>query len=219
MSRSTNGLACAVLLAGLVAAGPALADRHVYQYRIVHHTYGDVGTYINTVEQNGDSTEVKTELHVAVKFLGIVMYRQDAERLERWQGDRLASFHGVTVTNGDTLEVDGEARGDHFVITSPSGTVLAPANIRPTNPRSAMLFDSDVMMSTKTGKLMHVNVTGGGEATVTLGGAEMRLRQYEIDSDKRDFVWLDDRGVPVAFRTEERGTPIDFILTQQIASR
>jgi hypothetical protein len=40
----------------------------------------------------------------------------------------------------------------------------------------------------------------------------MRLHQYEIVGDKRQFVWLDSSGTPVAFRTEEDGAPVDFVL-------
>ena len=43
----------------------------------------------------------------------------------------------------------------------------------------------------------------------------MTLRQYEIISDKHEFVWLDDQGVPVAFRTQEDGDDIDFILERR----
>jgi hypothetical protein len=147
------------------------------------------------------------------------MFRQDATRREHWQGDRLASFDGVTVTNGDRIEVRGQARKDGFAITTPQGTVLAPADIHPTNPWSPMVLHSTTMMSTSSGKIFPVEVTGGGERNVTLGGTAFRLHQYDIHADKAEFVWLDDQGTTVAFRTEEHGTPIDFILKHEVATR
>jgi hypothetical protein len=89
---------------------------------------------------------------------------------------------------------------------------MAPGNVHPSNPWSAMVLKTDYMMSTKTGRLTHVQVKGGQEQPVALAGATMRLRQYEIISDKQQFVWLDSRGTPVAFRTEEDGAPVDFVL-------
>ncbi|MEJ0068779.1 MAG: hypothetical protein WDO24_08705 [Pseudomonadota bacterium] len=44
------------------------------------------------------------------------------------------SFHGITTTNGKAIEVTGEARSDGFAITSPSGTVVAPPDVVPSDP-------------------------------------------------------------------------------------
>jgi hypothetical protein len=44
-------------------------------------------------------------------------------------------------------------------------------------------------------------------------GSEVAARHYEFITDKRQDVWLDSSGVPVRFRTEVAGQPIDFILT------
>src|SRR3984893_13686864 len=169
MVRAPIVLACAVLGA-LVAAGPARAAREVYASRVVHPTYGDIGTYTNVVDRAGDDTSVQTELKIAVKAVGIVVYRQEARRAQHWRRDRLGSVESVTVTNGDKLEVRGEARDGGFAITTPSGTVVAPGNVHPSNPWSAMVLNTDYMMSTKTGRLDHVRVSGGGEEAVALNG-------------------------------------------------
>ena len=211
MARAPILLAGAMLATALVAA-PANAAREIYTYRVIHPTYGDIGTYTNTVDRSGDDANVHTELKIAVKKIGIVVYRQEARRAEHWRNDRLMSFESVTVTNGDKLEVRGEARGNGFAITTPSGTQIAPGNVHPSNPWSAMVLKTDYMMSTKTGRLTHVRVSGGEEEAVALAGSTKRLRQYEIVGDKRQFVWLDNSGTPVAFRTEEDGAPVDFVL-------
>ena len=123
-----------LLLAAMPAAG---ATETTYEYKIEHPRYGDIGTYANVVRAVGDVYEIETELHVAVKVLGIVMHREDAKRTERWQGDRLVSFEGVTITNGDRLEISGQAQGDHFVVTTPAGKITAPASVHPSNPWGA----------------------------------------------------------------------------------
>jgi hypothetical protein len=214
MARAPIVLAYAVLGAAL-AAGPARAASEVYAYRVIHPTYGEIGTYTNIVDRSGDDTDVQTELKVAVRKIGIVVYRQEARRAEHWRNDRLVSFEGVTITNGNKLEVHGEARQGGFAITTPSGTVMAPGNVHPSNPWSAMVLDTDYMMSTKTGRLVHVRVSGGEERAVALAGSTRRLHQYEIVGDKHQFVWLDERGTPVAFRTEEDGAPVDFVLASR----
>ncbi len=208
-------LASALLGISVMAAAPATAHTETYEYRIDHPKYGDIGTYVNVVHKSGAATEVDTELRIAVKVLGIVVYREEAKRVERWQGDKLVSFDGTTVMNGDKIELHGQARDEGFVIDAPSGQVTAPAGVHPSNPWSPIVLKANVMMSTRTGRVTPVAVTGGEEQTVTLAGRSMRLRQYEIVSERRQFVWFDDRGCPVAFRTEQEGVNIDFVLVHR----
>jgi hypothetical protein len=215
MGRSSAQLAAVALSASVIAAGPASANPESYEYRVIHPTYGDIGTYTNIVDRLGDAAEVRTEVKIQVRILGITVYRQEAQRTERWRGQTLLSFDGVTVTNGDRLEVHGAARDGGFAITTPTGTVVAPGGVHPSNPWSAMVLNANVMMSTRTGKLSQVQISGGEVAQVSLDGTKLTARQYEIASYKHHFVWLSADGTPVAFRTNEDGTPIDFLLQRR----
>jgi uncharacterized protein DUF6134 len=203
------------LIAVLTTTGMARAAPEIYEYRIVHPSHGEIGRYANIVDRRGNDTEVRTELHVAVTILGITAYRQDAERVEHWQGERLTSFDGTTVTNGEHLQIHGEAQSGGFAVTTPAGTVMAPTDVHPSNPWSAMVLKTDWVMSTRTGKLFRGIIAGGKRTLMQLRGKQMALRQYEITTDKHEFVWLDDQGTPVAFRTQEDGEDIDFILERR----
>ncbi|HLG85995.1 MAG TPA: DUF6134 family protein [Alphaproteobacteria bacterium] len=204
------------LLCASSAFMPAAAAQQEYRYRIRHPFFGTVGTYTNIVKQNGEDTEVDTELHAVASLIGIVFYRQDSHRVEHWHGDRLISFDGTTVENGEKILVHGEAKGkDGFVITSPFGTVVAPADVYPENPRKGMVWKSSsvMIMSTKDGELYPAKVSESMGKPDFWPPAAPMLRQFVIaDGDRRKYVWADDRGVPVAFRTFEQGSAIDFVL-------
>lgn len=218
MRPGTLGV-CALLIISIVGIRPAIAARSVYEYRVENPTYGQLGTYTNVINQAGDDTEVDSSLRVKVTVLGIVIYREEANRVEHWRGDRLLSFESVTVVNGDKIVVHGEARGDGFAITSPSGTVTAPANIRPSNPWRRAIMTGDVLMSTKTGEVLKAQMSGGEEQPVSFDGNAMRLHRYEVlTSAKREFVWFDDNGVLIAIQTDQLGYPIYLVLNRQ-ASR
>jgi len=208
----TECVAAVFTIAAVVYASPAAA-RDVYEYRVEHPKYGDIGTYTNIVDTSGGRTVVHSELHIAVKLLGITVYREQADRDEQWRQDRLVSFHGVTVTNGDTLSIKGEAQGDRFLITSPAGTVAAPADIHPSNPWSLAMMHGDTIMSTKTGRVFRPHVSADEVDRVTPQGRAVRLRHFEVLTDKREQVWFDARGIAVEFSTEKDGTPIHFVLT------
>jgi hypothetical protein len=181
-------------------------------YKVTHSSYGDIGTYANLVQTDGDTTTVTTTVHLVVKVLGIVMHREDDQRIEQWKDNRLVAFHGVTDKNGNTIVVNGRAHDDSFVITTPSGTYAAPASVHPANPWSAASLQSTTMMQVDTGKVDPVKVHGGGETTVDINGAKVAAREYEIDGGRRSRVWIDQQGVPVKFTVDDDSGVVSFTL-------
>jgi hypothetical protein len=209
-----------LILGALLAALPAnegatVPAAEVPRYQVNHATYGNIGTYSNTVERSGDTTTVLTEVHLKVRLLGIVVHREDAQRQERWRADRLVFFHSVTTRNGQATEVSGRAQGDAFVIASPRGTVNAPADVHPANPWSANFIGSDTMMRVDTGAIEPVRVTGGGDASVTIDGTTLRARQYQIDGTTRYKIWLRQTDqVPVMFSVDDDSGVVTFTLAR-----
>jgi hypothetical protein len=202
----------------LIGGGAAAESRQTYTYDVEHPRYGNIGTYTDTVTRDGDTRRIDTKMRIAVKVLGITMFREDADRTETWRGGRLVGFDGVTVTNGKSVKIHGRAQGDRFDITTPSGTTHAPAGVYPSTPWSAALPNPSFMMSTRSGQVLPAKETGPEPAVVSLYGAQIPVRHYEIQTDKRQDVWLNARGIPVRFRTVEDGTPIDFVLSaEQVA--
>ena len=220
MDSRTNPLARRALsivglLAGLVAAGPVMAqDSAQFIYHVNHSVFGDIGTYTNTVEPTRDGATVKTQAHFEVKMLGVRMHREDAERTERWQGNRLVAFRGVTDKGDGPVEVKGEARGNNFIITSPQGTITAPGSVHPANPWSSNFLHSNTMMRPDTGKLEQVRIGSGQETAVKLDSASIPAVKYELDGSSKYTVWLDERGVPVKFVVDDDTGKVTFTLTK-----
>jgi hypothetical protein len=204
------------ILAATVGAGPAAAEAPAqFSYRVSHSVFGDIGTYTNTIEPSRDTTIVQTQAHFEVKMLGVRMYREDAERTERWQGTRLVSFRGWTDKGHGPAEVKGEARGNAFVIISPQGTTTtAPSSVHPANPWSSGFLHSNTMMRPDSGKLEQVRIGPGQETTVNIDGAAIPAVKYEVDGSTRYTVWLDGRGVPVKFIVDDDTGKVTFTLAK-----
>jgi hypothetical protein len=215
-----RALALVAMVSGLIAGlavGTAVAETPAqFTYRVSHSTFGDIGTYSNTVEPSRDGTTVQTRAHFEVSMLGVRMYREDAQRTERWQGNRLVSFHGVTNKGDGPVEVKGEARGNGFVITSSQGTITAPASVHPANPWSNNFLTSSTMMRPDSGKLEQVRVGGGRETTVKIDGATIPAVEYQVDGSTKYTVWLDGRGVPVKFIADDDTGKVTFTLAKCI---
>jgi Family of unknown function (DUF6134) len=196
------------------AAGPAAVAATPMQltYQVTHSVFGNIGTYVNTIEPNASGTTVQTRAHFEVKMLGVNMYREDAQRTERWQGNRLISFNGVTSKGNESTVVKGEARGNSFVISSPQGTITAPSTVHPANPWSPNFLASNTMMRPDSGRIERVSVSGGEQTVIDLDGKPVRAQKYEVDGTTRYGVWLDREGVPVMFVVDDDSGKVTFTL-------
>jgi uncharacterized protein DUF6134 len=216
-TKPSAWLAIAIVgvLASAAGAGTAAAETPAqFIYRVNHATFGNIGTYTNTIEPTRDGITVQTRAHFEVKMLGVRIHREDAERTERWQGNRLVSFYGVTDKGDGPAEVKGEARGNNFVITSSQGTVTAPASVHPANPWSDNFLRSSTMMRPDSGKIEQVRIGGGQETAVKIDGATVPAVKYEVDGSTRYTVWLDGRGVPVMFVADDDTGKVTFTLAK-----
>lgn len=202
------------LFAGLLGlASPAIAESpRELVYEVKHSVFGDIGSYSNLIEVSGAVITIKTAAHFLVKALGVGLHREEAQRVEQWQGDRLMFFHGVTVKNGDTTEVKGQANGNNFVIDSPIGTITAPASVKPANPWSTRSLDSTTMMRVDTGKVEQVKISGGGETNVSVDGASTTAREYQIVGSTKYKIWFDQHDVPVMFVVDDDSGEVTFTL-------
>jgi hypothetical protein len=213
---TTFALLLSLTGASFVAAPPAAAGEQKMVYSVHHSRYGDIGTYTNSVEKSGDMTTVTTAAHIQVSLLGVVLYRQDVQRQERWNGNRLVSFHGVTTVNGKPMEMTGAAQGDQFVMMGPEGDVIAPASVKLANPWSSTVLSGKTLITPDRGQMEDVEVKAAEESMVAINGKQTRAKRYEIDKldgPKRYEVWLDDRGTPVKFTTYNPNGTVTFTLT------
>lgn len=208
--------AVAVLFAvGLADARATDAEQsRVLTYKAVHAKYGEIGTYSNTIAEKDGGTVVDTRVRLRVRVLGITAHREEADRTELWKDGRIVAFHGVTTTNGDRAEVRGEAKGDAFVVTAPTGTVDAPANVRLSNPWSANFIGATAMLLVDSGKIEPVSVQPGEKTTVTIAGAPVQAMRYGIASNPPYKVWLDENRVPVMFSVDDESGIVTFTLVK-----
>ncbi len=186
-----------------------------FVYTVQHSRYGKIGTYSNTIVHDGDEISVNTELSISVSFLGITVFRQTASRQEHWKSGRLVYFHGVTTTNGKLIELSGEADGDRFVLRTPNGEAVAPANVRLANPWTPETLIGGSVFTLDRGRLDKVRVTGGESATVDVDGEEIQVTKYEVyllDGRKKYEVEFNEHGTPVQFVLFTSGGAVTFSL-------
>jgi len=211
-------IAGAVGLSVLASTAPALAGQQVYTYLVVHPIYGEIGTFTHTIDRSPGATRIDAHLRVAVKLLGVVAYREESDTTEVMRGNRLVSLQSVTDKDGRHLEVHGEAQGDQFMVNATTGSYAGPASMLPSDPWLLKRTGDEIVVSTSTGRMVIVQISDGTYDTVPMNGASISARHFLVTGDKRQEVWVDNRDVPIMFRTVEDGTPIDFVLQNATAS-
>jgi len=203
---------------GLIAgAAPAPVGQHIYVYTILHPIYGEIGTLTDTIDRSAEATRIDSHLRIAVKLLGIVVSRQDSDTTEIMHGNQLVSLQSVTEKDGRHSEVHGETQGDQFVVNATAGTFAGPATIAPSDPWVLKRTGEQTVIFTDTGRITTMYISGGDYDTVSVNGAPVSARHFIVMGDKRQEVWLDDREIPVKFRSIENGTAIDFVLQNATA--
>ncbi len=209
------------LAAGLaIGASPACADAYRLDYNVSHSQYGNIGTYSNTIDSDGQNTTVVTRSNIAVRLMGgiVTAYRQSADRIEKWIGDRLVSLQAATSINGKKSEVNGAAEGDHFQIKTAKGSAEEPALVRLANPWSSRLMNGDTIITPDDGTTNKVHITPGQDTVVKIADADVPAKPYDIDlvgTKKHYHVWFDNSGTPVMFNMTDDSGIVTFTLSSK----
>ena len=200
-------------------ARPAPAGQLIYTYAVLHPHYGEIGTFTDKINRKPKTMRIEGRLRIAVKVLGIVLYRKETDVTAIMRDDRLISLQSVTKKGGQYFQVRGEAQGDQFVVNTTGGTFAAgPATTLPSDP-FVLRTGEGTMISTDTGRISSVQVSGGDHDTVSVHGHSISGRRFSVVGATRREVWLDEHGIPVMFRMVENGTPIDFVLRSTTVAR
>ena len=203
MRRSAWAILVVLAWIGWHSVAAAPASPAVYIYRVQHPRYGDIGTYINNIVPRPDGVLVQTRVRVAVKLAYVTLYRLEADRQEEWRNGRLVAFSSTTEKNGKTTTVQGRAEGDRFVVEGPRGRATAPAEVWPANPWSPEILRAPKVIGTSTGRLLDVQVSGGGEDTISIRGQEIPAAHYRVFTDESNDLWFDRSGRLVKFTATE----------------
>jgi len=213
-----RAVAVAAGLGVILVAVPALAAEKTYVYSVMHPTYGRIGTLTDKVDHSADGMRIDSQLRIAVKLVGIVVYRQDSDITTIMQGGKLVSLESVTDKDGQHLEVHGKAEFGGFAVNATGGSFTGPATTAPSSPWLLKQTGRGTLVYPSTGTIRDAQVSGGEIETVSMDGVAVSLRHFVVTGFNREDVWLDSAGIPVMFRSFEDGTPIDFVLQNALGA-
>ncbi len=184
-----------LILGGLALAGTrpraAWAAPPEIRFRVMREGSA-IGTHRVSFRDTAGGLAARTEVDIAVRLLGITVFRYTHRFEEIWAGNRLRAVTSRTDRNGRVTEATIRAEGGGLVVNGPEGTQRLPAEAAPLSWWDPGRFDQRPLFDANTGRLLRVQwrreALPGGVTRWHAGGEAEGEGRYAADG-----TWLDWR--------------------------
>jgi hypothetical protein len=201
IARSLGALLLLASSAALADDGPAWPGRlGAYVFEVTRDGK-PIGTQTVTLAQDGDKVTVTTESRIAVKMLGIVVYRMHQVLTETYRGARLVEVAA------ETKDPDGFRKG---TITRDSGdrwtgrigkdSVKFDCDCETSTMWQLANFKGPTMIEASQLRTRAVTIEDKGSETLDLPEGRVQTRHFAVTGEVEREVWFDPAGNLVAAR-------------------
>ena len=143
----------------------------------------DIGVQILSVKRSGDETVAETGIQIAVKLLGITVYRYELESREVWRGGRLVSLDATCNDDGTDDFVRARTTEGGLLVDGSGHQGVIDAGAAPTSYWSPAFLTRPTWISTQTGAPLAVTCTDAGEETIATGAGPTLARRWTVAGD------------------------------------
>ena len=192
--------ACGILLsvsasaAETTAEWPGRAGRYVFE---VTRDGKPIGTQAIEVKQDGDVVTATTESTIAVKMLGIVVYRMHQVFTETYQGRRMVAIHAET-KDPDGLRVGDLARsGDRWTGRLGKQKRDFECDCMATSMWQVASVMRPTIIEASHARPRAITVEDRGTETLDLPEGKVIARHFTVKGEIEREVWYDPTGILV----------------------
>ena len=191
-----------------------------------------IGHHSLKFQKNGEQLTVSTAIDLAVKFMGVTVYRYMHRAQEVWSGETFQGLTAQTDDDGKKYEIqirrDGEAltveRNARPDVLSPAtldrglqrGSAVRttlPPQLLPSTHWNVRQIRQSALVNTQTGTEARIQVSVIGRETIRTANASIDATHYRYTGDVVMDQWFDDAGrwVKTSF-TGSDGSTIEYVL-------
>ena len=201
--------ACGLML--LTSTAGAAQDEPIWPGRLGAYVFEvtrdgkPIGTQTVTLRQDGDVLTVTTESAIAVKMLGIVIYRMHQVLIDTYRGNRLVAVSAET-KDPDGLRTGKIARdGDRWIgkLGKQHRDFECDCTSSSTMPLLANLMGSQMIEASEVG-LRSITIEDKGTEMLDLPEGQVKTRHFAVKGEIEREVWYDSGGNLVA--AQQRGS-------------
>jgi hypothetical protein len=180
-----------------------------------------IGTQTVTLKQDGETLIVTTESTIAVKLLGVVVYRMHQMLTETYQGKKLVALAAET-KDPDGLRVGAITRvGDHWTGTLGKQRRDFDCDCVASTMWQAEFLAGPTIIEASQARPRNVTVEDRGIEMLDLPEGSVQTRHLIVQGEIERDVWYDPAGNLVAARqTGSDGSQIrQILMSDPLASR
>ena len=219
-------LALAVLAAtsGAGRAADALPDPlKLYGGEMVFSVWrsgSEIGQHHVTFMRDNGTLTVRSLFDIAVKLLGITVFRYKYQSQEIWRDGELAQLDSTIDDDGTPHSVQAKAEGGKLSVVGPEAPhepVTLP--ILPSTHWNAQVITASRVLNTLSGKVNQIKLVPVGVESVPVGSAQRQATHYRYTGDIQAESWYDSDGHWLKLRFPGTdGTPIDYVCVRCVAA-
>jgi hypothetical protein len=230
--RRTLGLLSVAVVLGALLVAPgawaqgkseplqlsALPSTGRFDYEVIRK--GEkIGTHSVVFRHSGRDLEVATRTDIAVKLLGVTLYRFRYQAEESWIDGQLARLTSRTDNDGEPLAVNLAKTGDRIRGTCNGIPLDLPANTIPISVWHPDFIRQSVILDQYKCAAQKVRTTDRGIELIPAGPRSVKARHYALTGDVRRDVWYgpDGQTLQVLFPAKD-GSKIAFVMQPPTAA-
>jgi hypothetical protein len=195
MQVSRRSFVAGALAAGVVVGSTAAPAREATGTRRfeLFRDGSRIGQQSVTVARSGAQVTVEVDIDIAVRIVGVPVYRYTLSSSEVWDGGRLTRLDAVTDNNG-SREFVAAARGSNGLAVKGSGySGVVDGNPGTTTYWSPAFLKRPVWISTQDGRPLAVTARSGGVERFPTPAGELSATRWQIGGDLTDLDLFYDR--------------------------
>jgi hypothetical protein len=150
-----------------------------------------IGTHVLTFEQAGDALTVRVAVDLAVRMLGIVVYRYQTRATESWRGGVLMAAQAETNDDYGRYAMAAQRTNGSMVVEGTAGpTYTAPANSLVSSHWNPAQLQAP-MISLQDGKLLEFAIASKGRSTIAARGTQLEADHFALSGPHALDLWYD----------------------------
>lgn len=213
------------LIIGLIltlAVGPAWANADDFPYgdKIVFSAFRNgekIGQHTVTFKHEGNELIVTTSVDLAVKMIGMTVYRYTLHSQETWTGDAFQNLTSRTNDDGKKFYVGAQHTGDAVIVDHDAAGKLRdslPGSLLPASHWNILQTTQHALLNAQTGKQEKVHVTPLGRETIKTSSGQIEADHFRYEGDLPMDQWFDSKGrwVKMDFKVKSDGSIVDYVL-------
>lgn len=173
----------------------------------------EIGSHTVSFRQDGESVHAAARFDIAVRLLGIAVFRFDYRSDAVWQGGTLQRLAAEVNDDGTARSLQAHRHGDSVIVEGPRGLARVVAPLWPSNHWHPGVLVQTRVLNTLTGGIDQVSIAEVGRETVSTNAGPVSARHFRYSGDLHDVdAWYDPQGRWVRLRfLGTDGTPVDYV--------